>query len=147
MPLDPRDADGVCGNTDPWTPPLAPWQTGGVGAGDIPASVTAAYPWPPAAISQGGAIADMPQYTPTGSIITLSAPTMTAVGSETMTRTANPGNGWNNPADTEPIYVEIAGCTYPDPWMDPAGPLPPRCANAPVRREPVPTPVMTPAPA
>jgi len=33
MPTDPREAHGACGNTDPFVPPLKPWQTGGAGAG------------------------------------------------------------------------------------------------------------------
>lgn len=122
MPTDPREANGVCGNSDPWTPPLAPSQTGGSGAGQIPASVSSSLAWPPSTISNAGAITLLPQYTHTGTIPTLSAPTFTSTSSS-----VNPGNGWENPSDTLSLAVPIATCTYPSPWMEDGFSIPPVC--------------------
>ena len=148
MPTDPRDAEGVCGNTDPWTPPLAAWQTGGAGAGDIPASVTAALAWPPASIRNGGAIDAVPSYTQTGPIPTLSAQPITAGPNETMTRTADVGNGWNNAADSSGYVAEVPGCVYQDPWIDPGSAPPSPLCNAVNRRAPqaASAPLITPPP-
>ncbi|KAJ7581427.1 exo-beta-1,3-glucanase [Mycena floridula] len=121
MPKDPRDALGQCGNTNPWNGPLQSWQTGGAGAGVIAASVTQALPWPPAAISNAGSVDLLPKYTPTGAIPTLTGPTFTS------TPTANPGTGWQNPADNAGMMVEIPGCTYLDAWTGNAGPPSPLC--------------------
>jgi len=140
MPTDPREAIGACGNTSPWTPPLQPWQTGGAGAGDIPASVTSNFAWPPASISQGGAVTSLPSYTPTGPIPTLPAPTFTGAAAS-----ATAGSGWNNPADNQGLHVPIPACTYLDPWVDPGTAPPAVCAaGAAARREA--DPMMTPAP-
>ncbi|KAG2020434.1 exo-beta-1,3-glucanase [Coprinopsis cinerea AmutBmut pab1-1] len=142
MPTDPRDADGVCGNSSPWTPPLQPWQTGGAGAGDIPPSVTEALAWPPPEIRNGGPIESLPRYTQTGALPTLTGMAITAGPSETITRTVDIGNGWNNPADTVGFAVEIPGCTYLDPWVTPAAAPPsPLCAAA--RREAAQEPAVT----
>lgn len=146
MPTDPRDAEGVCGNTDPWEPPLAAWQTGGAGAGDIPAAVTDALAWPPASIRNGGAINAVPSYTQTGPIPTLSALPITAGPNETMTRSANVGNGWNNPDDNSGYVAEIPGCVYQDPWIDPGSAPPSPLCNAVNRRNPIPAPLITPPP-
>ncbi|KAF8350820.1 exo-beta-1,3-glucanase [Amanita rubescens] len=124
MPLDPRQADGACGNTDPWTPPLQPWQTGGAGAGNIPAAALNNYPWPPPYIANAPPINQLPAYKPIGPVPTLPPPTFTSVGS---TQTANSGNGWNNPADQAEMYVEIPGCQYLDPWCGPNAEPPPPC--------------------
>ena len=106
MPPDPRAAVGVCGNLNPWTPPLQAWQTGGAGAGNIPASVSASLAWPPTALSTGGAISTLPSYTPTGPIITLPGPTFTSSGSSA-TASVNVGNGWVNSADNQELFVAI----------------------------------------
>ncbi|EEB99699.1 hypothetical protein MPER_00573, partial [Moniliophthora perniciosa FA553] len=53
MPKDPREADGFCGNTAPFTGAI---ETGG------PNADVAAYPWPPATISGGGAATAVPNY-------------------------------------------------------------------------------------
>jgi glucan 1,3-beta-glucosidase len=110
MPTDPREAADACGNTSPWEPPLQAWQTGGAGAGDIPATVTGANPWPPVSISAAGAVTLLPSYTPA-------------------TPTINAGNGWNNPSDNAGLGVDIPGCTYLDPWVDPSTPPPPVCSG------------------
>lgn len=123
MPTDPRAAIGTCGNSSPWSPPLSSWQTGGAGAGQIPASAVTSLAWPPPTISSGGSITLLPSYTPTGAIPTLPAPTFTQSGA-TPTATINAGNGWANSADTLGSYVPIPTCTYLDPWVDP-GTAPP----------------------
>jgi len=133
MPTDPREAIGTCGNTSPWQPPLRPWQTGGAGAGDIPASVTRQYAWPPAAISQAGPINAIPRYTSTGTHVTLTPLVPTPTGSEHVTATPDPGTGWNGGSGSG-AFVEVAGCTYPDPWIDPGSAVPPPCAAAGARR-------------
>jgi len=130
MPTDPRDAVGVCGNSSPWTPPLAAWQTGGTGAGNIPASVTSALAWPPATISNGGPVSSLPAYTPTGAIPTLPGPTFAAA-----TAAVNVGSGWANAADTQGLSVDRTGCQYLDPWVDPGTAPPPVCAAAARRRD------------
>lgn len=127
MPLDPREADGACGNPDPWTPPLQSWQTGGAGAGNIPPGATNNYPWPPANIANGGPVNQLPAYAPKGPIPTLPPPTYTAIGS---TQTANAGNGWNNAADQAGMYIQIPGCQYLDPWVGNAAPPVPLCPGA-----------------
>lgn len=136
MPTDPRDAVGVCGNSNPWTPPLKSWQTGGAGIG-IPASVSASYAWPPATISQAGAVSTLPAYTPTGTIPTLPVPTFTG-------KSVNAGNGWANPSDTTRMNVPIPSCTYLDPWVDP-GTAPPAACGAGAARRADP-PLVTPVP-
>ncbi|KAF8163175.1 glycoside hydrolase superfamily [Crassisporium funariophilum] len=142
MPTDPRQAAGVCGNTNPWTPPLQPWQTGGAGAGNIPAAASSSLAWPPPSISLAGVLSALPSYTPTGPIPTLPGPTFVAASGATAT--ANVGNGWANAADTQLIMAPMQTCTYLDPWVDPAvAPPAPFCPGA-VRRAAEPT--MTPAP-
>jgi len=123
MPTDPREAIGVCGNTSPWQPPLQSWQTGGAGAGDIPAAVKSNLAWPPTEINGAGALDSLPSYTPTGPLVTLPVPTYTAAGSS-----ASAGSGWNNPSDNAGMNVPISGCTYPDPWVNPTTAPPPVCA-------------------
>ncbi|KIY43608.1 glycoside hydrolase family 5 protein, partial [Fistulina hepatica ATCC 64428] len=117
MPTDPRSAMGQCKNTDPWTPPLQAWQTGGSGAGDIPASVTNSLVWPPATVSNAGAVTLLPSYTPTGTVPTLSPPKFSFSAA---TATPSVGNGWMNSADTAGMMVNIPACRYLDPWVGPA---------------------------
>jgi len=128
MPTDPRAAIGACGNSNPWTPPLQAWQTGGAGAGTIPASVSANLAWPPASLSTPGAVSLLPSYTPTGTIITLPGPTFTSShGSPTI----NVGSGWLNTADNQGLFVAIPTCTYLDPWVKPTtAPPSPLCLAA-----------------
>jgi glucan 1,3-beta-glucosidase len=114
MPTDPRAASGVCGNSNPWQPPLAPSQTGGSGAGQIPNSVSLKLAWPPTSISNAGAaVTLLPHYTHTGTIPTLPAPTFVNA-----TNSVKAGDGWENPSDTLGLAVPIATCTYPSPWME-----------------------------
>lgn len=146
IPADPRSASGSCNNTNPWSPPLAPWQTGGSGAGSIVPSATATLAWPPASISNAGPVSLLPTYTPTGTVPTLAVPTFT--GSTTAT-TFSAGNGWQNPQDTQGAFVSVAGCTYPDPWSGVGAPIPTAPCGAPTaaatvtKREPAP-PLATP---
>ncbi|KAJ8517303.1 hypothetical protein ONZ45_g5473 [Pleurotus djamor] len=140
MPQDPREADGYCGNTNPWQPPHAPWMTGGAGAGNIPAATQAALAFPPPSISRGGPASLLPSYTNTGTIPTLSAYTFSA---PSMTATPNVGNGWANPSGTAGTIgyaTEIAGCSYLDPWVGPgAAPPSPLCPGVAARSVPTPT--------
>ena len=131
MPTDPREADGVCGNISPWTPPLLAWQTGGAGAGTIAAADLAELPWPPATISGGGAVARLPTYTPTGVVPTLPEPTFSPrpTGNE-----FTAGTGWNNAADTAGLMVPVSTCSYLDPWIGAADPPSPLCGRATKRR-------------
>lgn len=129
MPTDPRQAVGQCNNAHPWSPPLDAWMTGGAGAGNIPATVTSLYPWPPAAISNGGAVTELPQYTPTGVVPTLAGPTFTMASTATPTPTASidVGSGWTNSADNAGLMVNMANCNYLDPWVGSAAPPSPLC--------------------
>jgi len=146
IPPNPRSSAGKCSASDPFVGPVQPWQTGGVGAGQIPPSATTALVWPPAVISNAGPAPLLPTYTETGTVPTLSVSTVTASGATT---TVSPGNGWFNAADTELAYVSVAGCSYPDPWSGVGAPVPTApCTGAGVRkmrREPV-LAVVTPMP-
>ncbi|KIY61922.1 glycoside hydrolase family 5 protein [Cylindrobasidium torrendii FP15055 ss-10] len=125
MPEDPREAIGKCGNTAPFQGSLQPWQTGGEGAGTITAA-TGDYAWPPATISNGGAPTELPSYTNTGSIPTLTADkTVSAQATQTK---VDIGNGWNNADDKEGYVAKINGCTYLDPWVDPGTASPGGCS-------------------
>ncbi|KAI0636782.1 glycoside hydrolase [Trametes polyzona] len=117
MPTDPRGSEGVCDNSDPFNPPLKAWQTGGAGAGQIPQSIQAALAWPPQSLTDVANLAAVPQYTQTGSLVSLPAPTLTAVSGKT-TSTVKAGS-WNNPSDTASMWVPVATCGYLDPWMGP----------------------------
>ncbi|KAJ3510567.1 hypothetical protein NLJ89_g4596 [Agrocybe chaxingu] len=115
MPTDPRTAIGTCGSsTGPqFDQSFEPWMTGGVGAGSIGPAQTAQYPFPPAFISNAPvAASNLPMYTPTGAISTLSAPTYTGSTGNTIPA----GNGWFNPNDNAPAPTPISGCVYPDAW-------------------------------
>jgi len=145
MPTDPRAANGVCGNTSPWQPPLAPSQTGGSGAGQIPSSVSVSLAWPPTSISNAGAaVTLLPHYTHTGTIPTLSTPSFTSAA-----KSVTPGDGWENPSDTLGLAVPIATCNYPSPWMESGFSVPPVCGAQSTglrRRDVVVEPSITPAP-
>jgi glucan 1,3-beta-glucosidase len=143
MPTDPRAANGACGNTNPWQPPLAASQTGGSGAGQIANAVSTSLAWPPTSISNAGAaVTLLPRYTHTGTIPTLSAPTFNA------TKTIQAGSGWENPSDTLGLAVPIATCTYPSPWMESGFSVPAPCGTGStgLRRDVVIEPRITPAP-
>jgi len=129
MPTDPREADGICGNSSPWTPPLSAWQTGGVGAGTLAAD-QAALVWPPRTISNAGAASRLPIYTPTGVVPTLPEPTFSP---RPTSNQFTAGRGWNNPGDTAGLMVPISTCSYLDPWVGDADP-PPVCGQPRKRR-------------
>lgn len=118
IPQDPRSAVGACaaigvtGEEFPGTFPSA-WMTGGAGADQIPASASNAYPWPPASFTNIGAgqMTLLPQYTTTGTPVTMPGPSFTSPGS---TETINAGNGWANAqGDTRSAFVPVSGCSYP----------------------------------
>lgn len=144
MPKDPRSASGTCANQGLYNPPLKAWQTGGAGAGQIAASVSSSYSWPPASISNGGPVSSLPSYTPTGTVATLPPPTFTVTSGSSVT-TANAGDGWQNPTDTAGGMVAIATCSYLNPWIGDAAPPSPLCSGAAARA--VREPMFTPAPA
>ncbi|OAX38913.1 glycoside hydrolase family 5 protein [Rhizopogon vinicolor AM-OR11-026] len=144
MPTDPRTAAGTCADQGLYSPPLKAWQTGGAGAGQIAASVTASYAWPPASISNGGPVSSLPSYTPTGTVATLPPPTFTITSGSSVT-TANAGDGWQNPSDTASGMVGIATCSYLNPWIGDAAPPSPLCSGATARA--VPRSLFTAAPA
>ena len=114
IPTDPRKSQGKCaglGVNAKFDGTYLPWQTGGDGAGNIPATLTVSYPWPPATISgAGGPPSLLPQYTPTGSISTLPPPTFTG--------TKVSIDGWYDNGDTMPAPTPIPGCAYPNAWGD-----------------------------
>jgi glucan 1,3-beta-glucosidase len=142
MPKDPRVAAGTCDSTDPWVGPLQPWQTGGAGAGQIPATFSSSYTWPPTSISGGGAATLLPTYTQTGPIPTLPAPTFTKSSGGTV----DAGDGWANTADNSGMAVPIPTCSYLDPWVGSAAPPSPLCTPAAARRNVAPEATITPAP-
>lgn len=126
MPTDPRKSVGKCkalgGAQNPFAGVYSAWQTGGAGAGTIAPTAVASYPWYPATLSgiSGAVYADLPTYTPTGTLETLPPAQLTPTASE--------GNGWFNAKDTALRMVTVSGCTYPNAW-DSAGAVAPtaRC--------------------
>ena len=131
MPLDPRTAVGTCaalGVSGPiFDGTFQPWQTGGVGAGTIAATATAADPWPPTSISNVDAPCSLlPSYTPTGTIVSLPPPTLTA----SMTASVNVGSGWFDAQDTASAPTPIAGCSYPNAWDAVGAAVPTGCGGA-----------------
>jgi len=87
-----------------WTPPLQSYMTGGAGAGNIPASATAAYSFPPASLTNIPQATNLPRLTATGSPITLSPAAPFSSATDT--------GGWANPLDTAPWLVTVSGCNY-----------------------------------
>ncbi|KAI0331221.1 glycoside hydrolase [Cubamyces sp. BRFM 1775] len=120
MPKDPRAASGMCESLgvtpDPFSGAFAAWQTGGAGAGTIaPAATASIAPWPPAlAHVPTQSEAALPQYTSTGTVVTLPPQTFTPTSS--VTPTASVGNGWFDAQDTAPAVTPISGCAYPFAW-------------------------------
>lgn len=122
MPKDPRVAAGKCASLgiqeNAFNGNYLPWQTGDAGAGTFAPSATDPYPWPPASITGVDvAVAQLPMYTPTGTIATLPPPSITATGVSSI-------NGWFNSGDNTPGPTAIAGCAYPDAWDATAAPVP-----------------------
>lgn len=155
LPRDPREADGACASlgvpqSAPFAGTYSAWQTGGVGTNQLPASVTAEFPWPPLTlkdITPSDAVTLLPTYTDTGVLSTLPPPTYIFTTQGTV-QTFSAGDGWFDPNDTEGGVTPIAGCTYPDPWDATGVPIPPPCASATTvaRRREVHQPKITPPP-
>lgn len=103
---DPRAAAGHCareiGSPAPFDGNHPATATGGVGAG----VGVATRVFPPSSILPSAmgpaAVSLLPTYTPTGTLITLAAPTFTAAPD------VDVGNGWYNAADTELAYVYVS---------------------------------------
>ncbi|WWD17096.1 hypothetical protein CI109_101533 [Kwoniella shandongensis] len=119
IPKDPREAIGVCAAQAGVTQNAfdgtftGAYMTGGVGANSIAAAQASSYPWPPASFTNvaAGDMDSLPQYTQTGTPITMPGPTFTSPGSSA---TISAGSGWFNAAgDTRQAYVAVAGCSYP----------------------------------
>ncbi|KAM0747725.1 glycoside hydrolase [Meredithblackwellia eburnea MCA 4105] len=125
MPKDPRQALGSCPSIvaaqgvsmsmDP-APSLSAWMTGGAGAGTIVVTdqLTSYSAWPPVSLGTTPA-ANLPTYTPTAKVITMSASTPTSFPAGYST-TVNVGNGWADASDNAGWYTAVAGCSYPNPW-------------------------------
>jgi len=114
IPTDPRQSAGLCGNTEPWQPPLTGPQLGGAGAGQLAAGTGDQYAWPPPNINNGGPVNTLPQYQLTGQIPVLASPTFTSTTGQNI----DAGNGWNNPKDTALMAEPPANCPYLTPWQE-----------------------------
>ncbi|KAJ3565745.1 hypothetical protein NP233_g7440 [Leucocoprinus birnbaumii] len=128
IPKDPRLANGTCAalgvDGSDFNGEFQSWQTGGAGAGNIPAASTSQYPWPPVSINNApAAVTQLPSYTPTASIVSLPPPTLTA----TSTGNIDVGSGWFNTMDTIPAPTAVANCQYPDSWDAIDAAVPPQC--------------------
>ncbi|KZT57138.1 glycoside hydrolase family 5 protein [Calocera cornea HHB12733] len=163
IPADPRDAVGFCAASAdvPMTAPtagLSAWQTGGAGAGTIAADQIASFGvWPITSMFSAtglpylppASVALLPQYTASGQIVTLPAPTYTTPST---TQTADAGSGWADANDQQPYFVPIGNCPYPDPWnaqsttIPPASLCRPTASAAKGKRDPVPVPEAMPTP-
>ena len=156
MPKDPRAAVGICagdgvdGNEFDGTY-AQPWMTGGTGAGTIAADQAASYPWPAASFTNVGSgdMVSLPQYTATGTPITMPAATYTKPGSS---ETISAGSGWANVnADSRQAFVPISGCNYPPEYSAADLPLPASACGAgssqPTRRSAMPVAFPEPTPA
>lgn len=143
VPTNPRDSKGACmsiaqaynqpaPSTIPFVGSFAAAQTGGAGAGGIDPAATAQYAFPPASITSGGPVVNLPTYTPTGKPITLSASAPAATAYPSGASTVSPGNGWFKAADTAGWYQPISGCSYVNPWSGNGAPIPtaPVCGGA-----------------
>ncbi|RPD58867.1 glycoside hydrolase [Lentinus tigrinus ALCF2SS1-7] len=117
IPSDPREALGTCSSLEfpqdlPWNGTYQVWQTGGAGAGTIAATAVAAFSqYPPPSLSNVNGVnpTQLPVYTATGVVPTLSTPTFASA-------TVTGGDGWADAADTSRAAVQIAGCVYPNAW-------------------------------
>lgn len=154
IPRDPREADGACASLGvaqnaPFVGTYSAWQTGGVGANQLPVSVSVDFPWPPLTLSDitpSNAVTLLPTYTDTGVIKTLPTPTYVFTTNGAV-ETVSGGDGWFDPNDTEGAITPISGCTYPDPWSATDIPIPTTCVPAiEARRREVHPPKITPPP-
>ncbi|GAA6035435.1 hypothetical protein JCM8097_000253 [Rhodosporidiobolus ruineniae] len=132
VPKNPRTAIGTCatvveqqGVANQYNvvsaPTLAPWMTGGSGAGSITdqamSSTYSAFPF--TTLGTGNAAlnaATLPTYTPTGSIITMSAPAQPTSWPSGYSSSVDVGSGWVQSTDTAGFYKPAADCSYVDPW-------------------------------
>ncbi|KAK1226339.1 hypothetical protein PQX77_010686 [Marasmius sp. AFHP31] len=112
IPRDPREADGFCGNTQPWNGELSQ------GSADASPNLQQ-YTWPPSSIQQGGPAGSLYSYTRTGAMPTATGATLTVSGAQP-TKTVDVGDGWNS-EDRPQRYVAVEGCSYPDPWNQGGG--------------------------
>ena len=114
MPTDPRDARGACATFGEVGSALEvayePWQTGGGGPGLAESATEGVMPWPPSLLNAPTGASALPQYTRTGTPVTLPPATATA------SVTASVGSGWAYAQDTGPAVTPIPGCAYPDAW-------------------------------
>lgn len=133
IPTDPRDSIGKCGGLGAsFSGEFQPWQTGGAGAGQVAST----FAWPPATIQNApAAAAQLPTYTPTGTIATLPIPTYTNTANKPITS----GNGWFNANDNTPAPTEMAGCPYPNAWDAQAVAVPAGCGVPAVAAAPLET--------
>ncbi|CAE7188143.1 unnamed protein product [Rhizoctonia solani] len=137
MPTDPREAAGTCGNTNPRAGALKPSQTSYVSQ-TIAAALRSSHPFPPTSLADQANAAALPTYTPTGTPVTMPAPTFTSA-------TVSVGSGWvGGSGGWQGDYVPVEGCTYPDPWDAESASVPSQCSG---RRRLVREPRVTPPPA
>jgi glucan 1,3-beta-glucosidase len=119
IPDDPREADGFCQREANKTAQVTftgyqPFMTGGVGAGQIPASASIEYPWPLTSMAPSFGAADMEslyQYTRTAPPLAPPslAPSYTGLPDSVSSQLA--------PTITRPAqaaFTPVEGCTYPD---------------------------------
>lgn len=101
IPTDPRNFAGTCQRVAPDAESVEfvsiPASAIGQGSGTVAAAELASYAWPPEIEPAG----DLPVYTATGTIFTLSPPVITGAL-----------DGWFDDSDTELLYTPIAGCDY-----------------------------------
>ncbi|GAA5830886.1 hypothetical protein JCM3770_001802, partial [Rhodotorula araucariae] len=109
---------------------LAPWMTGGTGAGTFAdqAQYTQYAAWPPSSfgVASGATmgpyatpVENLPTFTPTGSRITLATaaqPQPTAWPSGYAASSVDAGDGWFQDKDTASFYRPVSSCSYPDAW-------------------------------
>ena len=125
IPADPREAQGMCAKlgASPGTQfsgTFAPWQTGGAGAGAVPASASAQFAFPPSSLAgvPGAQVAFVPTYTATRAVVTLPPPAFT------QSVTVSVGNGWADAGDSGMMVTAVQGCVYPDAWNAVGSPVP-----------------------
>lgn len=126
IPRDPRSAEGFCASRGlcagcHFTGTYPPAATGGDPSPTVrPGSFEQAHGeymvFPPAVFNyrdnspmNAASRALVPTLTPTGAPVTLPMP----IEYRTV---SGAGNGWANPADQAPAYVEVAGCSYGAPY-------------------------------
>lgn len=133
MPRNPRLSTGACpailrDQGIAFTPnpaqALAPWMTGGAGAGTIQAPQQLIdYAWPPTAID-GTPVANLPTYTPTGVVPTLSVPNPTSYPAGFSSVVDAGGDAWEARVNSAGYYAPVDGCPYPNPWEGAAAAVP-----------------------